>query len=431
MMPNRREAAVISVDDLGKRFRIWTHSKPTSLSDRVHLALSRARARDSAPTHEEIWALRHVSFEVGSGEVLGVIGPNGAGKSTLLSVLARITDPTEGRATIHGRVSSLLEVGTGFHPELSGRDNVFLNGAVLGMSRAETARKFDEIVDFSGVGEFINMPVKRYSSGMYVRLAFSVAAHLDPEVLLLDEVLAVGDQSFQQKCLRRIEEITSSGKTVLFVSHDVHSVARLCKQALVIDHGTAVFQGDVTEAIERYMTSDGLGGKTVKRAGTGVVRIISTSVMARAASELHPGRPADVAIELEAARSIRGRDLELRVLIGSSVSGYLTTLSTSLDPALELPDLSAGDRLTVVCHTEGLPFRPGSYYVSASVTRPGELLDEVERAAEFTLFPSDFHEIGVMTPEQLVGHVLVRQSWERVDARPNEQRSAVGAEHAR
>jgi lipopolysaccharide transport system ATP-binding protein len=404
---------VISVNGLGKRFRIWTHSRPTSLSDRVHIAVERARRRETAPTREEIWALRHVTFEVGAGEVLGVIGPNGAGKSTLLSILARITDPTEGSATIRGRVSSLLEVGTGFHPELSGRDNVFLNGAVLGMSRAETARKFDEIVDFSGVAEFIDMPVKRYSSGMYVRLAFSVAAHLDPEVLLLDEVLAVGDQTFQQKCLRRIEEITSSGRTVLFVSHDIHSVARLCREALVVEGGTAVFQGDVSEAIEIYMTSEGLGGRTTAiRGGSGDLRVVSTHVAARDGGDLHPGRPADVAVELEATRPIRGRDVEVKVLLGSSVSGYLTTLSTRLDPSLQLPDLTRGDRVTLVCRVDGLPFRPGAYHASVSVSRPGELLDELERATEFTLLPSDFYEIGAVPPEQLVGHVLVRHSWD-------------------
>ena len=183
---------VISGEGLSKRFRIWTHSKPTSLSDRVRLMFLRAREPEAAPLRQEIWALRDVSFEVGHGEVLGVIGPNGAGKSTLLSVLARITEPTEGQAVIRGRVSSLLEVGTGFHPELSGRDNVFLNGAVLGMSRSETAKKFDEIVEFSGVGDFIDMPVKRYSSGMYVRLAFAVAAHIEPEMLVVDERLTDG-----------------------------------------------------------------------------------------------------------------------------------------------------------------------------------------------------------------------------------------------
>src|ERR1022692_2307227 len=209
------EPVVISARGLGKCYRIWTHSRPTSLSDKVdHLfgAVRHPRGGGDAdrPRREDIWALQDVSIDVRRGEVLGVIGPNGAGKSTLLSILARITEPTTGRAEIRGRVSSLLEVGTGFHPELSGRDNVFLNGAILGMGRREVEEKYDEIVEFSGVRDFIDMPVKRYSSGMYVRLGFAVAAHLDPEILVLDEVLAVGDTAFQQKCLRRIDELTKS-----------------------------------------------------------------------------------------------------------------------------------------------------------------------------------------------------------------------------
>jgi lipopolysaccharide transport system ATP-binding protein len=201
----------------------------------------------------DVWALRGVSFDVERGEVFGVIGSNGAGKSTLLSILARITEPTAGYAEITGKVSSLLEVGTGFHPELSGRDNVFLNGAILGMSRTETAAKFDEIVEFSGVREFIDMPVKRYSSGMHVRLAFAVAANLDPEILLLDEVLAVGDAEFQAKCHARVRELMESGKTVLFVSHDIRSVAKLCRRAIVLKDGRITFTGPAREAVEHYL----------------------------------------------------------------------------------------------------------------------------------------------------------------------------------
>jgi lipopolysaccharide transport system ATP-binding protein len=251
---------VISARGLAKRYRIWTHSAPKSLSDRVEHLFHRSNADSERPRREEVWALRDVSFDVAHGEVLGVIGPNGAGKSTLLSILARITEPTAGEVRIRGRVSSLLEVGTGFHPELSGRDNVFLNGAILGMARGETAAKFDEIVAFSGVGDYIDMPVKRYSSGMQVRLAFAVAAHLDPEVLLLDEVLAVGDVAFQQKCLQRIEEMTQSGRTVIFVSHSPAAVSQLCSRAIVINGGTIVFDGDVGVAIEEYLESATIAG---------------------------------------------------------------------------------------------------------------------------------------------------------------------------
>src|SRR5690349_8690643 len=225
---------VISVHGLGKRYRVWTHSRPTSLSDRLRITVAHARREDEAPVREEIWALRDVSFDVGAAEVLGVIGPNGAGKSTLLSILARITEPTSGYAELRGRVSSLLEVGTGFHPELSGRDNVFLNGAILGMSRRETAEKFDQIVEFSGVGDFIDMPVKRYSSGMHVRLAFAVAAHLDPEILLLDEVLAVGDFAFQRKCMNFARQLEQKGSTILFVSHNMFSIKTMCERVIYL-----------------------------------------------------------------------------------------------------------------------------------------------------------------------------------------------------
>ena len=409
---------VISVHGLGKRYRVWTHSRPTSLSDRLRITVAHARREDEAPVREEIWALRDVSFDVGAAEVLGVIGPNGAGKSTLLSVLARITDPTEGSATIRGRVSSLLEVGTGFHPELSGRDNVFLNGALLGMSRGETAKKFDDIVEFSGVEDFIDMPVKRYSSGMYVRLAFSVAAHLDPEVLLLDEVLAVGDQAFQQKCLQRIDEIASSGKTVIFVSHDVSSVARLCRTALVIDRGCVAFQGDVGEAIEVYMKSEGLGGGQVgpARRGTGGVQVRRIAVTAAdGGTELFADRPLLVEVELEARRRISGRDLAVDVGIGSSVAGHLTTLSTHLQPGRLIADLEPGDNVRLTCRVEQLPLQPGPYHLSVTANLPGELLDRLEHAGEFVLLPSDFFGTGILAPGQLGGHVLVRQAWEAAE----------------
>src|SRR5206468_10815514 len=206
--------------------------------------MARGRAIVGGDTVEEFWALKDVSFEVKRGEVLGIIGRNGAGKSTLLKVLSRITEPSEGRATINGRVASLLEVGTGFHPELTGRENIYLNGAILGMSHSEIRRKFDEIVNFSGVEKFIDTPVKRYSSGMQVRLAFSVAAHLEPEILVLDEVLAVGDAAFQQKCLDKMHEIRQQGRTIFFVSHSMPAVTRLCKRVLLMRQGEIAADGD-------------------------------------------------------------------------------------------------------------------------------------------------------------------------------------------
>ena len=205
------------------------------------------------PAREEFWALRDVSFEVARGERLGIIGRNGAGKSTLLKILSRITEPTRGRIELEGRVASLLEVGTGFHPELTGRENIFLNGAILGMGRGEIRRKFDEIVAFAEVEKFLDTPVKRYSSGMYVRLAFAVAAHLEPEILLVDEVLAVGDAEFQKKCLGRMETVGREGRTVLFVSHNMNAISLLCSRALVLADGALAFDGEVPEAVRRYL----------------------------------------------------------------------------------------------------------------------------------------------------------------------------------
>jgi lipopolysaccharide transport system ATP-binding protein len=206
----------------------------------------------STASKEEFWALKDVSFEVKRGEVVGIIGRNGAGKSTLLKILSRITEPTEGRVTLRGRVASLLEVGTGFHPELTGRENIFLNGAILGMTKAEIKKKFDEIVAFAEVERFLDTPVKRYSSGMYVRLAFAVAAHLEPEILVVDEVLAVGDAEFQKKCLGKMKDVATGGRTVLFVSHNMLAVRSLCEKALVLNKGTKVAEGTANECIKAY-----------------------------------------------------------------------------------------------------------------------------------------------------------------------------------
>jgi lipopolysaccharide transport system ATP-binding protein len=210
------------------------------------------RGRNGSPA---IWALKDLSFEIEQGDVVGIIGRNGAGKSTLLKILCRITEPTLGRVDLYGRVASLLEVGTGFHPELSGRENILLNGSILGMTRREIEAKFDEIVAFAEVEQFIDTPVKRYSSGMYVRLAFAVAAHLEPEILVVDEVLAVGDYSFQQKCLNKMQDVSTHGRTVLFVSHNMGAISRLCKHCILLDHGKMLAMGPTSEVVQTYMTS--------------------------------------------------------------------------------------------------------------------------------------------------------------------------------
>ena len=249
----------INVDNLGKMYRIGARQRRLNtlrerIGDLIASPFAYLRSTLHGPSEEEIlWALRGVSFEVKRGEVLGIIGRNGAGKRTLLKILSRITEPTEGRAEIHGRVGSLLEVGTGFHPELTGRENTYLNGAILGMKRAEIDRKFDEIVDFSGVEKFIDTPVKRYSSGMKVRLGFAVAAHLEPEILLVDEVLAVGDAAFQKKCLAKIEEFKKQGRTMVFVSHALETVRKLCDKALWLEEGDIKSMGSPDKVIYDYL----------------------------------------------------------------------------------------------------------------------------------------------------------------------------------
>src|SRR6202453_4736861 len=266
--------SAIIVDNLSKRYLIGhrqyqygsPHYQYTALRDLVGRSIgnfvrkaadvARGRPVVQGDEIEEFWALKDVSFEVKQGEVLGIIGRNGAGKSTLLKILSRITEPTKGRATLRGRVASLLEVGTGFHPELTGRENIFLNAAILGMARREVRRKFDEIVAFAEIERFLDTPVKRYSSGMFVRLAFAVAAHLEPEILLVDEVLAVGDSAFQKRCLGKIGDIARDGRTVLFVSHNMASIEALCSTCLFLKNGRFVAKGRADQVISTYMTAE-------------------------------------------------------------------------------------------------------------------------------------------------------------------------------
>ena len=255
---------IIVVDEISKRYRLGSRSGGLFAYRTLRDSLAESASavfRRAAPdarretTADHIFALRDVSLKIGAGEVVGIVGRNGAGKSTLLKILSRITRPTSGSARLRGRVGSLLEVGTGFHPELTGRDNIYLNGAILGMARAEIQRKFDDIVDFSGVSKFIDTPVKRYSSGMYVRLAFAVAAHLEPEILLVDEVLAVGDAAFQRQCLGKMHDISRSGRTILFVSHNMPAITRLCDRALLFADGSLIDDGPSDRIVARYLGS--------------------------------------------------------------------------------------------------------------------------------------------------------------------------------
>jgi lipopolysaccharide transport system ATP-binding protein len=344
----------IKVEELGKRYRIGMRASQSGTRRQrlKRLALAPFEYLLSAlrePEEEEtIWALRDVSFEVKKGEVLGVIGHNGAGKSTLLKILSRITEPTRGRVEAFGRVASLLEVGTGFHPELTGRENVYMSGAILGMRRAEIDRKFDDIVDFSGVERFIDMPVKRYSSGMYVRLAFAVAAFLETEIVLLDEVLAVGDAEFQKRCLGKMEDVSSSGRTILFVSHNLSAIKSLCKRAILFERGKLKLAGAVDEVVSTYLTrgskikGDGYIPVSVARTtGTGeaILRMVRlTDCGGNPISQVFFGQRFRVAVIYETRKTVRDAVIELGI---STSRGQRIATATSLDedrPVLTLEE---------------------------------------------------------------------------------------------
>jgi lipopolysaccharide transport system ATP-binding protein len=338
-----------------------------------------------------------VSFEVKRGEVVGIIGRNGAGKSTLLKILSRITEPTEGRAEIHGRVGSLLEVGTGFHPELTGRENIHLSGALLGMRRAEIDRRFDEIVDFSGVETFVDTPVKRYSSGMRVRLGFAVAAHLEPEILLVDEVLAVGDAAFQRKCLSKMGEVADVGRTVVLVSHDMTAIQSLCHHSLLIDQGRLALAGSPTETVQQYLRAQATSqsarfGSHTARRGTGRAFYQRAALLdsgGRAASAIGVGEGFVVELEFESEGIIV--DPSFGVVIRSELGQRVAQLITRITHGA-MPDAIKGglvrlqvDRLEVV---------PGRYYLSLGLSMKKEQLDYIENALELEVTPRDVYQTG-------------------------------------
>jgi lipopolysaccharide transport system ATP-binding protein len=355
---------------------------------------------------EEFWALRDVSFQIRVGETVGIIGRNGAGKSTLLKILSRITEPTQGRIKIHGRVASLLEVGTGFHPELSGRENVFLNGAILGMTRREIQRKFDEIVAFAGVNNFIDTPVKRYSSGMYVRLAFAVAAHLDPEILVVDEVLAVGDAAFQRKCLGKMQEIGRSGRTVLFVSHNIAAINTLCSSAILLESGRVKQRGPTSDVVAAYSEKDPTLihvdlHERRDRSGNGKLRFSEIELLdlqQRPVRTVMSGSP----LVLRAAyrTDSSGGDMDPDKLIVSfgfyDINGTLAALFSSDEMGPVFHQLRSDGAF----HLEipRLLLRGGTYSVRLAAayqnTAPENLLDVIDDAAVIEVVAGDFWNVG-------------------------------------
>jgi lipopolysaccharide transport system ATP-binding protein len=399
------------LENIGKRYSLTPRAASTTVSDaaREGLATLKGRFARGDAAEREFWALRKVSFELGQGDVLGLIGPNGAGKSTLLKILARITQPSEGSASIHGHVGSLLEVGTGFHPELSGRDNVYLNGALLGMRRREIASKFDEIVEFSGIGRFLDMPVKRYSSGMHVRLAFAVAAHLEPEILLIDEVLAVGDQAFQKRCLGRMSEIAHGGRTILYVSHNLASVAALCTQAVLLEHGTVVHHGSVESALTRYYETFGKRerislGSRMDRQGDGRIRFTHVDV-GGSEGAVKLGDTMEVRLHYEAEAEFSN------VMVSVGINGILGEPLALCSTRIAGQDLDRIPRRGVfVCAIPRLPLVPDRYSLNVYAQINGMTADWVQDAHAFDILESDIFGTGVLPPKTHARFVL-EHSW--------------------
>jgi lipopolysaccharide transport system ATP-binding protein len=400
----------ISVDGLGKRYRIgepggdYTTLKEALTSSARGLAASaRALVRgDGRRRRDHIWALRNVSFDVAPGEAVAVIGANGAGKSTLLKILSRITEPTEGRATIRGRVGSLLEVGTGFHPELTGRENTYLNGAIIGMTRREIARKFDEIVEFAEVSRFIDTPVKRYSSGMYLRLAFAVAAHLEPEILIVDEVLAVGDAAFQRKCMGKMGDVAQQGRTVMFVSHNMDAVQRLCSRGILLEGGNVVAQDAIGAVVARYLSARDVEsgpGEWVDLAGANRIgdgearfaRVRYSSDEASPAGNAYPHGRLTVEMEIDAEHALKVESLAVVVW---SAGGVKLVNADTVARGWTV-QLGPG-RNRVMVSIDALYLNPGSYRLGLWMASGlGAAYDYVESAFGFNVVPAGTREFGV------------------------------------
>lgn len=416
---------MIDVEGVSKSYRIGVRaSGPDNLKEAVAGAFKRAlfRAapeRVSLPATDEIWALRDVSFAVGDGDVLGIIGRNGAGKSTLLKILSRITEPTEGKATLRGRVASLLEVGTGFHAELTGRENVFLSGAILGMSRSEIRERFDEIVSFSEIGRFIDTPVKHYSSGMYVRLAFGVAAHLDPEILIVDEVLAVGDMAFQRKCLGRMEKISRNGRTVLFVSHNLQAVKALCNRGLVLEGGRVVRDSTALEAARYYQESISRADVGVARTGLSVtVRRGEGCVRIERVDVSVDDEPVDGVISMGSRTvfsftfTVRERVPDLWVFVGFR-GGQALNFVTSIQHLVSGTPLDPGNAGKFDVVVPDFPLRPGEYapYYWLGGGWPLRDYDIIDTKSDFLHVVTDrkYEEIGFdpTLPPDVVGFVNI------------------------
>jgi lipopolysaccharide transport system ATP-binding protein len=403
---------VIKVENVGKQYRLGMVGTGTISHDlrrwwyRVrgwedpYLKIGEANDRTKKGDSDLVWALRDINFEVKQGEVLGIIGRNGAGKSTLLKLLSRVTQPTTGNIKVRGRIASLLEVGTGFHPELSGRENIFLNGAILGMTKAEIRSKFDEIVDFSGVERYIDTPVKRYSSGMYVRLAFAVAAHLEPEILIIDEVLAVGDAEFQKKCLGKMKDVSGQGRTVLFVSHNMVAVQNLCTMAMILDNGTLLSMDKTQDVVNKYLSYNIQDDKSLvvdlknaKRTGATkqvIQKIWLENSRGEVVRSVFMGESFSLFFTFESMTNLNN------VLFGFGIENSQGERISSLNNEISGDPIPTEISNGKVClRVESPNLMDGQYYVSVSVvTNQIEWADYIEQAFSFSVVSYDVYGSG-------------------------------------
>lgn len=402
---------VITVDNLSKAYQIGQIGTGTISRDLERFWTTKVRGKEDpflriGETNDRsvkgesdiVWSLRDINFDIFEGEAVGIIGKNGAGKSTLLKILSRVTSPTTGEIKIRGRIASLLEVGTGFHPELSGRENIYLNGAILGMRKTEITRKLDEIIEFSGVSRYIDTPVKRYSSGMYVRLAFAVAAHLESEILIVDEVLAVGDAEFQKKCLGKMGDISKGeGRTVLFVSHNMAAVQNLCTRGIVMKNGTLNFEGPINKSIQEYLRESTSTVSLVDfkdRKGSGLVKLAEAKAFGtHVGIKPQTGQPFTLEFSLLNPTSVKFSDIRFDLRIDDQMGQRIAWLSTSV---LENAISKVGDVISF--HIEKLNLNEGLYYVTTQIMVHNQVTDWIQNVFSFEVSEGDFYNSGKKVP---------------------------------
>ena len=411
----------IDIHELGKRYALGLHGGYGYDTLRERLARGAkdsvrrvVRRGEKRPAEHVLWALRDLDLQIDSGDVVGLIGHNGAGKSTLLKILSRITEPSAGWVEITGRVGSLLEVGTGFHPELTGRENVFLNGSILGMKRSEIRRRFDEIVEFAEVERFLDTPVKRYSSGMSVRLAFAVAAHLEPEILLVDEVLAVGDAAFQRKSLAKMKEVAGEGRTVVFVSHNLAIIQSLCRRAVLLQQGQVVADGPVKQTLDEYLralevaSSDDLLARTDRDSRAYDETLIRRLEIREPGGDnpdvLVGGRPATITVEVTEKRP----EMECRLTILDSLGSPLMTFDSEVSSPRDRRDPK--QERTIECALEEVPLLPGRYRIDALLKANGHIQDGLQGAGFFEVQPGVVGDRPV-PPSGADGDIVLSHTW--------------------